>query len=421
MSERSGLKRLWNQLMAIGAYPSESASQAGRRRIIIGYVVFGVPARVLFGMDALTGGRSIVGITNLVAAAVPAIGLVVLAKRPHWFVGIVNVLLAAVVLENLVPTVLLGGILEAELTIAWTILGVIGALIALDRRAASLWFVAVVVTMVLAAVLPEWIEPVTVVSAPTLPDLMATLIGVAVFSYAGMAYFVRQRDRFQQESDDLLHNILPDEIATRLKAEQTMIADDFEAASVLFADVAGFTPMSAKMSPPELVGLLNTVFTTFDGFVEELGLEKIKTVGDEYMVAAGVPHPRPDHAKAIAELAVRIRDHCEQHRFDGHDLRMRIGIKSGPVVAGIVGTHKFAYDLWGDVVNTASRMESHGVPGAIQISAATYDLVRNDYVCERRGALDVKGKGEMETYLLLARRAGGPATALAGADAAETD
>jgi guanylate cyclase len=400
--------------MAIGAFPDESDSQAGRRRIVIGYIVFSVPARVLFSVNALSAGRAIVGITNLLAAAVPAIGLIVLAKRPRWFVGVVNVLLAAVVLENLVPTVMLGGILEAELTIAWTILGVIGALIALDRRAAFAWFAVVVVTMVLAAVLPAWIEPVTVVSAPGSDDLMATLIGVAVFSYAGMAYFVRQRDRFQKESDDLLHNILPDEIATRLKAEHTMIADDFEAASVLFADVAGFTPMSAKMSPPELVGLLNAVFTTFDGFVEELGLEKIKTVGDEYMVAAGVPHERPDHAHAIAELALRMRDHCAKHRFEGHELRMRIGINSGPVVAGIVGTHKFAYDLWGDAVNTASRMESHGVPGSIQISGATYDLIRDDFMCERRGPVEVKGKGVMETYFLLTRR-GEPSTAPADA------
>jgi guanylate cyclase len=161
-----------------------------------------------------------------------------------------------------------------------------------------------------------------------------------------MAYFVRQRDRFQQESDDLLHNILPDEIATRLKTDQSMIADDFDAATVLFADVVGFTPMSARMSPPELVGLLNDVFSTFDDFVQDLGLEKIKTVGDEYMVAGGVPRPRPDHAHAIADLALRVQDHCAQHQFDGHDLQLRIGINSGPVVAGIVGTHKFAYDLW---------------------------------------------------------------------------
>jgi len=413
---------VWDRLMAIGTYPTESASQAGRRRIVIGYIVFSVPTRLIFVIDAFDGGRLVVATTNLLAAIVPAIALVVLARRPHWYVGVVNILLAAIVLENLVPTVLLGGILEAELTIAWTILAVIGALIALDRRAAFVWFWVVIASMVLAAVLPEWIEPVTEAGPAPLGAIMATLIGLAVFSYAGMAYFVRQRDRFQQESDDLLHNILPDEIATRLKADQSMIADDFEAASVLFADVAGFTPMSARMSPPELVGLLNSVFSTFDGFVQDLGLEKIKTVGDEYMVAAGVPRPRPDHAHAIAELALRIRDHCAQQQFDGHELRLRIGINSGPVVAGVVGTHKFAYDLWGEVVNTASRMESHGVPGSIQISSATYDLIRDDYVCQSRGAVAVKGMGDTETYFLMARRSDGPGSALPAVETAgETD
>jgi guanylate cyclase len=390
--------------MVIGAYQGESASQAGRRRIVIGYILFSVPARLLFAIDALDGGRTIVGVSNLVAAVAPAIGLALLARRPQWFVGIVNALLAAIVLENLVPTVLLGGVLEAELTIAWGILAVIGALIALDRRAAFVWFSVVVLSMVLAAVLPEWFEPVTDPGPASLGSIMGTLISLAVFSYAGMAYFVRQRDGFQEESDRLLHSILPDEIATRLKTDQSMIADDFDEASVLFADVVGFTPMSAKMSPPELVGLLNTLFSAFDDIVQELGLEKIKTIGDEYMVAAGVPRPRPDHAHAIAELALRIQAHCAEHQFFGHNLNLRVGINSGPVVAGIVGTHKFAYDLWGEAVNTASRMESHGVPGSIQISRATHNLIRDDYVCERRGTVDVKGMGETETFFLLARR-----------------
>ena len=184
-----------------------------------------------------------------------------------------------------------------------------------------------------------------------------------------------------------------------------MIADDYESASVLFADVVDFTPMSAAMSPPELVGLLNDVFTTFDGFVDDLGLEKIKTVGDEYMVAAGVPQRRSDHADAIAELALRIRDHAENNHFDGHEIRLRIGINSGPVVAGIVGTHKFAYDLWGDVVNTASRMESGGVPGSIQVTSATHELIRDRFVCEPRGVVSVKGKGDMNTYILVSKRA----------------
>lgn len=392
--------------MDVGSYPGETASQAGKRRIVLGYMVFGIPPRLIFGLERFPEGLGWVGLVDMLAWIVPVVGLVALALRPHWYVGIVNVLLAAILLENLIPTVMLGGLLEAELIMAWSSLVVIGSLIALDRRAGLFWFVMSLLTLNLAVVLPESIDPLYVVEPAAGGDLNGSLIGLAVFSYAGMAYFVRQRDRFQQESDDLLHNILPDEIAARLKADTSMIADDYESASVLFADVVNFTPMSAGMSPPELVGLLNTVFTTFDGFVEELGLEKIKTVGDEYMVASGIPRMRPDHAHAIAELALRIRDHSESHEFDGKAIRLRIGLNSGPVVAGIVGTHKFAYDLWGDAVNTASRMESEGVAGSIQISAATHELIREEFVCERRGTISVKGKGEMETYFLLSRRDG---------------
>ena len=145
------------------------------------------------------------------------------------------------------------------------------------------------------------------------------------------------------------------------------------------------------------------MFSTFDGFVEELELEKIKTVGDAYMVAAGVPRRRPDHAEAIADLALRIRDCVGSTTFAGHRISLRIGINSGPVVAGIVGTHKFAYDLWGDVVNTASRMESEGIPGSIQVSPSTYELIRDRYVCEPRGSIQVKGKGAMATFILVSK------------------
>ncbi len=219
------------------------------------------------------------------------------------------------------------------------------------------------------------------------------------------AYFVRQRDRYQRQSDDLLDNILPNEIARRLKSGSEKIADHFDAVTVLFADVVDFTPMSATMTPSQLVGLLDDVFSDIDAFVEEMGLEKIKTVGDEYMVAAGVPTPRPDHAQAAAALALRIQSHVASRDFGGRQIRFRIGIHTGPVVAGIIGKRKFAYDLWGDVVNTASRMESHGTAGRIQISGATRQALNDEFECERRGEVDVKGKGAMETYFLVGPRA----------------
>jgi adenylate cyclase len=224
-----------------------------------------------------------------------------------------------------------------------------------------------------------------------------------VFIYAILFYFVSRSKRLYRQSEDLLRNILPDEVANRLKHSQEMIADRYESASILFADVAGFTPMSAELTPEELINLLNEVFTSFDDLVVERGLEKIKTIGDAYMVAAGVPVARDDHALAICDLALAMQEHLESRTFFGRRLQMRIGIASGPVMAGIIGRQKFSYDLWGDTVNMASRMENTGTPGRIQLTATTCELVRQRYHCEERGLVDVKGKGPTQTWYLVGR------------------
>jgi guanylate cyclase len=388
--------------MSVGAYAGETDIRRGARRIAVGYLFIGALTRYLAAAGQLAAG-SPEGWVDLTAATMSLLLLVGLGLKPNWFVGIVNTALFLVLVEVLAATLIDGGLVASDMIILFGLLTVVGASIVLSVRAAFGWLLAYIATLVLAVILPNWIEPLHEVTG-TEEALAQTVVGVTVFLFAGMAYFVRQRNRFQEESDDLLHNILPDEIAARLKSERTMIADAHESASVLFADIVDFTPMSANMSPPELVGLLNTVFTDFDAFVEELGLEKVKTVGDAYMVAAGVPVSRPDHAHAIADLALRLRDHTGTDRFDGQTIRLRIGINSGPIVAGVVGTNKFAYDLWGDVVNTASRMESGGVPGSIQITEETYQLIRDDFVCEPRGRVAVKGKGELNTYLLIGRR-----------------
>lgn len=395
-------RRWWESLMSPGAYPGETHIRRGARRIVVGYFVFGALVRLPISVAEFGDGRPGVGMVDLTAALMSVLLLGMLVLKPGRFTWIVDAALLLILVEVLAGTIILGGLVPSDLVILWGSLVVIGALIVRATRAALLWFLAYGVTLALAVALPERIEPLYVAQGSP-AGIASLIVGVTIFVFAAMAYFVRGRDRLQKGSEDPLHAILPGEIAKRLKSDRTMIADDHEAASVLFADVVGFTPMSATMSPPELVGLLNAVFTTFDGFVEELGLEKIKTVGDEYMVAAGVPHARSDHAHAIAELALRIRDHTERHRFHGHDISLRIGINSGPVVAGIVGTHKFAYDLWGDVVNTASRMESEGVEGSIQVTPATYELIRDEFVCEPRGVVSVKGKGDMNTFILVSR------------------
>lgn len=203
----------------------------------------------------------------------------------------------------------------------------------------------------------------------------------------------------QEKSERLLLNILPKPVAERLKQSPEVIAERFEEVTVLFVDIVGFTSLSAQISPEELVGLLNQVFSMFDGLAGKHGLEKIKTIGDAYMAVAGLPTPRPDHAEAVANMALELQGKIAA--IAGERLQVRIGIHSGPVVAGVIGKKKFSYDLWGDTVNTASRMESHGLTGSIQVTEATYQRLQGRYRFEPRGPIQVKGKGEISTYLLL--------------------
>jgi CheY-like chemotaxis protein/class 3 adenylate cyclase len=211
----------------------------------------------------------------------------------------------------------------------------------------------------------------------------------------------------RQKSERLLLNILPKPIADRLKLGEDIIADSFAEVTVLFADIVNFTPLSAHMSPTELVVLLNEIFSTFDDLAEQHGLEKIKTIGDAYMVVGGLPTSRPDHAEAIADMALDMKKSIAQFNVEcGEPLNIRVGINTGPVIAGVIGTKKFSYDLWGDTVNTASRMESRGLAGHIQVTAATYERLQDKYLFEERGTIQVKGKGEMTTYLLTGRKTG---------------
>lgn len=205
----------------------------------------------------------------------------------------------------------------------------------------------------------------------------------------------------QGRAEGLLLNILPEEIATELKSEQHTIARAFPAASVLFADIVDFTPITSAMAPDELIDLLNEVFSLFDSLVDKHDVEKVKTIGDCYMAAAGVPVFRPDHAHALARMALDVTSYAQAHTFLGHKLTFRIGINSGPVVAGVIGRKKFSYDLWGDAVNLASRMESHGREGCIQITRGTYELLANDFECLPLGSVALKGVGEVEVWQLV--------------------
>ena len=238
----------------------------------------------------------------------------------------------------------------------------------------------------------------------SLEDLMLTIANQ-------IGQFIQRKQaeralRYQQEaSEKLLLNILPEMIAEQLKQQNRTIADHFESVTILFADLVGFTNLFARLPPIEIVEILNEVFSEFDRISTKYGLEKIKIIGDAYMVVGGLPQQRDDHAEAIAEMALDMQKAIAQFNLEtDKTLSIRIGINTGAVVAGVIGTKKFSYDLWGDAVNVAYRMESHGVPDRIQVTASTYELLKDKYLLQPRGDIEVKGKGKMPTYFLVGRK-----------------
>jgi class 3 adenylate cyclase len=301
----------------------------------------------------------------------------------------------------------LGGFRNSSAVCLWAFTSPLGALLFVGARQAIPWFFAFVVLVVVSAV----VDPVVAAGAPHIPEgvvvafFALTVIGVSTTTYLLLQYFVRAREREHARSERLLLNVLPEPIATRLKQNEGVIADACPSATVLFADIVGFTPLSERLPAHDVVALLDRVFAHWDALAAQNGVEKIKTIGDAYMVVGGIPLPREDHAEAIAEMALQMGPEGRRLAATGGvALQVRIGIDTGPVVAGVIGRAKFSYDLWGDTVNTASRMESHAQPGTIQVTERTYTHLRQRYDLRPRGPIEVKGKGLMTPYLLVGRR-----------------
>lgn len=302
----------------------------------------------------------------------------------------------------------LGGFEAASAVSLWALTSPLGALLFVGARDSVPWFVAFVALIGVSAA----IDPLVAEHAADIPQgiviafFALNVIGVSTTAYVLLQYFVRARERALADSERLLLNAIPGPVAARLKRRE-VIADHVPEATVLFADIVGFTQLSQRLSAPELVALLDHVFARWDELAAELGVEKIKTIGDEYMAAAGIPTARRDHAEAVADLALAMGPALAASAGADSPLAARIGIDSGPVVAGVIGRAKFSYDLWGDAVNTASRMESHAPPGTIQVTERAYERLRDAFEFDRRGAVEVKGKGTMTCYLLTGRRASG--------------
>lgn len=391
----------------IGANPTEDDEVRIQRAIAVNNVVLGgIPAEVFFGFVMFDGGATVAATATWAVAGLSALGVLYLALTRRHFRFFKFSQTAAPLVVSFVVTLLLGGVAQAGFCILWGLVAPVVALIYYPVRQAAYWLLAYFALVVVAVAVEPFLQPTAVLPMLQIRmTLLVTLLGVSAMVFAGLAYFVVERHRAlrlaeleRDKGERLLLNILPKEVAQVLKDQDGVIASGFDGASILFADVVDFTPTTAAMKPEEVVSLLNEVFSAFDSLVERHRLEKIKTIGDCYMVAAGVPTARIDHAHAVVRLALQIREHVACNEFGGQKLAIRIGINSGPVAAGVIGRKKFIYDLWGDAVNTASRMESHGKANAVQITRSTYDLIKDDFLCQYQGVIDVKGKGGMEVW-----------------------
>jgi guanylate cyclase len=401
----AGPARLVRRAADLAASPGASDDERLASGLFLIVTGSGGAAGVLWAIGYAAMGRPL-------AAAIPGAFAVAAVVMCSWLVrrrGLGRLRELMLLLILLLPALLqasLGGYVKGSAVIVWSFFAPLSALVFFGPRAGWGWLGAFVAVVGISALL----DPALAAAIPPLPAFAQTALfafnfcGVAAIVTLVLAYFRIQRDQAMERSDRLLLNVLPPEIAERLKRQEYPIADRFDEVTVLFADMVGFTERSAAESPEVTVAVLNEFLTAFDGLAERHGLRPIRTMGDSYLVVGGLPVPRADHAEAIADMALdMLQEVSVLNQRHGWDVSFRVGVNSGPAMAAVVGHHRFTYDVWSDAVNTASRMESSSVPGRIQVTEETYRRLGAKYSFEPRGAIEVKGKGLMTTYFLLGR------------------
>lgn len=405
-------ERWLRRLERIGEDPTDSVELQAQKKVLV--VVSSMVAVLAIGWGAvyLAYGAMLAAVIPWVYTASVSVSIVVFSRtrRYTWF------RFSQLLLILFLPFALqlaLGGFVNASAVIIWSLLAPLGALTMVGRRQAINWFIAYAILVLAALAIQPSLDitndlPLGVVAAFFIANILVAT-GVCFFA---LYYFVGLKDEAlalldaeRGKADRLLLNVLPREIADQLKENDHVVPVRHPAVSVLFADVVGFTSLSERHEPGEVVDILNDVFSYFDSLADEHGLEKIRTMGDAYMLASGLPSARDDHAEVLARVALEMMDYRSNgQRLPDASLQFRIGMSSGPAVAGVIGRAKFQYDVWGVTVNTASRMETHGLPGRIQLNSTIRDLLDGHFVCEPRGFVDIKGMGQMETWFLVGSR-----------------
>jgi adenylate cyclase len=408
----SGTRRSpFTKLLKIGGSLNDAQDIRLQKSLLVYGSIMFIPIGAIWGIVYIWFHESLSGMIPLSYAIVSFLSVThfALTHRYHFFRT------SQLVLILFLPFLLmisLGGFISASAVILWSFISPLGALLFAEYKHSPRWLLAYLALLVLSGFLQSQVG-----SANQLPQSLVIIFfvlnigAVSTISFVLLHYFVGQKERAyhllrleQDRSENLLLNVLPREIAARLKGGERIIADYHPSVSILFADLVGFTPLTNQLSPTAMVELLNEIYSHFDSLIEKYEVEKLRTIGDNYMIASGLPRPRADHAQAIAGLALEMNTYIASLAPVGNRrLSFRLGINSGPVIAGVIGHKKFAYDVWGDTANIASRMESQGVPGKIQITQATYELIKTDFICEPHGSIEVKGKGPMQTWFLVGR------------------
>jgi adenylate cyclase len=395
-----GIFQLIQQRVAL---PGDSDTRRAQKSLAVIVLIVAAISTGANGLRYYGAGLADVAAVYGGLTAVSLIGLIVLLAAPQVYVPLAFFMLLSSYLGNGSAHLLAGGYTSGLQIIQWGVAILVFAVLFVERRLVLVLLGLFILMVMIAGMLESSVRS-------RLPDLdpqfvatdsTITLIIMGALVTGAALYLFDQVERYRSRADDLLLNILPGTIAGRLKENPGIIADGFSEATVLFADIVDFTTMSSGADPADVVRKLNEIFSDFDRLATSHGLEKIKTIGDAYMVAGGLPEAQPDHCQVVAAFALDMVAAMERHRsWTGEAMRIRVGINTGPVVAGVIGQQKFIYDLWGDAVNVASRMESNGLSNEIQVTQAVKDKLAGLYEFEERGPIYVKGKGEMVTYLM---------------------
>ncbi|MEX2322460.1 MAG: adenylate/guanylate cyclase domain-containing protein [Acidimicrobiia bacterium] len=405
------MSRLTTWVAGFGAAPGDDDAVRLEKATLTAVSLLIVPPAMVWGSVYLMVGRPLAALIPYSYVVVAIVALAFLYRTARIRVPRTVVLVTMTVLPFLLQWVL-GGYQHSGAVSTWGLM--VPALAVMFGAPVGRWVVGFIGLSVLSGFLDsrlaEQVAPLPGTMARTFFVINAIAVGLTYF--AGLRFFDGERTRAraviqeQRElADALLLNVLPGEIAERLKAGERVIADELPAVSILFVDIVGFTSTTAALPPERVVADLGEIFAAIDALVARHGLEKIKTIGDAYEVVAGAPIAREDHAEAIAELALDLLVEVAGMPLGESSVVFRIGIDTGRAVGAVIGTHKFTYDVWGDAVNTASRMESHGVPGRIQVTSRYRRLLDGRYRFESRGEIEVRGKGSMETWFLVGRAA----------------